>query len=75
MSPKQQRIMDALRVSETITLDTAVLLIGGNIYANAKFHVGNVLSNMVKRGMILRIKPGLFGRPEQNQEPDITLKP
>jgi predicted transcriptional regulator of viral defense system len=59
-SPKQSVILAALRQRERLTLSEAVELIGGDIYTNQAFHVGNILSRMVKRGMIRRIKPGLF---------------
>ncbi len=63
-SKKQDAVLAFLREAPTITLDQAVAVIGRNLYANAKFHVGNVLSNMVKRGMLRRIKPGLFALAE-----------
>lgn len=72
MSPKQSKIMEHLRRNSSIDLATAVELIGGDIYTNKKFHVGNVLSNMVKRGMINRVKPGLF-EPAIQDTPDLFL--
>ena len=57
---KHQIILDALEESGRVTLAEAVELIGGDIHANKSFHVGNVLGNMVKRGMIQRGKPGVF---------------
>ena len=61
MSPKQRTIIAAIRERGEITLRGAVGLIGGDIYTNAEKHVGAVLANMVKRGMIVRVKPGVFG--------------
>jgi len=66
-SPKQARILAALNESDEITLADAVGLIGGNLYCNAEKHVGVTLSGMVKRGMIERVKPGVFRLP--NNEP------
>jgi hypothetical protein len=60
MSRKQKIIMGALATKQSITLQDAVRLIGGNIYINAEKHTGALLSNMVKRGMIVRLKPGVF---------------
>ena len=57
-SPKQRAIVDVLQKEPHITLAAAVALIGGGIYANA--HVGALLANMVKKGMIKRLKPGVF---------------
>lgn len=72
MSPKQSTILRELRTADTITLDRACELIGQDLYANAKFHVGNVLGNMVKRGYLVRIKPGLFRAPHLHE---VTRKP
>ena len=61
LSIKQRAIMKFLQHKEEITLSKAVDLIGRNLYTNAAKHVGAVLSNMVKRGLIARRKPGLYG--------------
>jgi len=65
MSPKQNAVIRFLRENHELTLNQAVDLIGKDVYANARFHVGNVLSNMVKRKMIIRVKPGLFALPKE----------
>lgn len=67
-SPKQSAILAALRDKPEITLAEAVQLIGGNLYCNAEKHVGVTLSNMVKRGMIQRVKPGVFCLPNDQAE-------
>ena len=64
-SPKQAEILAALKDADEITLADAVKLIGGNLYCNAEKHVGVTLSGMVKRGMIERIKPGVFRLPKE----------
>jgi hypothetical protein len=64
-TPKPQAILEYLRDHETITKKEAVVLIGGSYYCNAAFHVGNVLSRMVKSRLIARIKPGLYGHTEK----------
>lgn len=63
MSPKQSLVIDYLRSHPTIDLFQAVEIVGSDIYTNERFHVGNLLGNMVKRGMIVRLKPGLFALP------------
>lgn len=63
MSPKQSVIIHYLRDHQDINLGKSIELIGGNIYCNERFHVGNILSNMVKRGMIVRVKRGVFALP------------
>ena len=68
MSPKQERIFKWLvayenihGVNTLISLDTAVELIGGDIFTNARKHVGALLANMVKRGILTRgVRRGTF---------------
>ena len=62
MSPKQSKIRTFILQSDDkrITLDRAVELIGGDIYHNERFHVGNILSNMVKRNILVRLKRGVY---------------
>lgn len=60
MSPKQQQILAYVRQHGSITTQAATELVGGNLYANAAFHVGQTLSRMVFHGMIRRVKPGHF---------------
>ena len=65
LSPKQAKVMRYLQEHDTITLSIAVDLIGGNLYCNEAKHVGVTLSTMVKRGLIERVKPGLFRLPKK----------
>ncbi len=62
-SPKQAKVLALLREKPEITLQEAVAVIGTDIYAKACKHVGVTLANMVKRGMLRRIKKGVFGLP------------
>ncbi len=59
LSEKQQIIIDYIRKHGAITKKQAIPLID-TYYMNSAFHVGNILSNMVKRGYIKRIKNGVF---------------
>ena len=70
-SRKQQAVIRSAKINGFVTLKEAVHLIGGDIYANAEKHVGSILSNMVKRGMLIRVKPGVFKLPEQEQTPKL----
>ena len=63
LSVKQAAIINALQDRETITLTEATGLIGRNYYCSAEKNTGVVLSNMVKRGLIVRVKPGVFKLP------------
>ena len=69
-SRKQQSVLRAAKMNGFITLKEAVRIVGGDIYANAEKHVGAILSNMVRRRMLVRVKPGTFKLSEQEQ----TLK-
>lgn len=57
---KRKAILDFLRGNAEMTLEQAVEMIGGDIYHNSNFHVGNLLNAMVKVGMIQRVKRGVF---------------
>jgi hypothetical protein len=70
-SRKQQAVIRSARMNGFVTLKEAVRLVGGDIYANAEKHTGAILSNMVKRGMLIRVKPRTFKLPEQ--EPILKL--
>jgi len=64
-SPKQRAIVGAVKVNGTITLAEATALVGGNVYANADKHTGALLGNMVKRGLLIRVKAGVFSLPNK----------
>lgn len=69
LSPKQRVVLDYVREHSIITLDLAVVLFGGDLYANAHRHVGALLSRMVARGLLVRTKPGLFHLPPRAERP------
>jgi len=64
LEAKSQKQRDIMRYLEEnahqITLDEAVKLVGKDIYRNEHKHVGQILSRMVNRGLIRRIKAGVF---------------
>lgn len=64
MTPNRHVILAALREKPELTLTEAVQLIGGKIYTNERFHVGNTLTRMIKAGLIRRVKPGVYALPE-----------
>lgn len=59
-SRKQSTILEMIRQKGRITLDEAVDAVGAGIYTNKKKHVGALLSNMANRGMIQRVRKGVF---------------
>lgn len=62
-SPKQAKVLGYVREHGQITLQQGVDLIGTDIYAKACKHVGVTLSNMVRRGMLVRVTKGVFCLP------------
>jgi len=50
--------MDGMVVSSTI-----VEALGGQYYSNPEKHVGDIVSRMVKSGLLIRVKPGVFRLP------------
>jgi predicted transcriptional regulator of viral defense system len=66
VSTKQLTIINALTVSASgrLTLKQAVELIGKHYYCNNSTHTGRLLGNMVKRGLIKRIQPGVYCLPD-----------
>lgn len=76
MTLKQIQVFDYVRSNGQITKKKAVELIGKSYYCNADKHVGDVLSRMVKAGLLKRIKPGLFelgDRTNKNAVPQNQL--
>ena len=67
-SEKQQKVLDYLEANGQITLGEAVMIIGRDYYCNERFHVGQVLSRMVKRGLIKRVSRGLFERSDEDKK-------
>lgn len=63
LSANQALVIAYLRKSRTVTLEEAVNLWGQSIHANKHKHMSRRFARMVNRGMIVRIKPGLFKLP------------
>ena len=61
MTPEQKEIMTILQANGgEVTKAKVVESIGGNYYCNGDKHVGDRLPRMVKAGMLIRVKPGVF---------------
>lgn len=73
LSTKQQAIIDHIRKHGQITKQEAIPLID-TYYHNSAFHVGNVLSNMVKQGYIRRVKRGVFEISQPNSTKEVEDK-
>jgi hypothetical protein len=75
MTSAKQKIVLAHRTPGELTLAHAVELIGKNIYCNERKHVGAVLTNMVRRGLLVRVRPGVFELPPELKEPPKVAEP
>lgn len=60
LSSKQKQILEVVREHGQVNLTHLVDEFGHWYYYNEKKHLGALLSNMVKVGLLERIKPGLF---------------
>ena len=57
---QKQIIRDAQERGGRITKKEIVKMYGRCYYHNGAFHLGNILSRMVKSGLLIREKPGVF---------------
>jgi hypothetical protein len=73
MKRKQKIIMQELNESGTITLARAVELVGGDIFINREKYVGQILSRMVRAGLLVRAKPGVFTATEQTHDSQLRI--
>lgn len=67
-SRKQAVIIGQLRFQPSMTLAEAAWFIGGEDDSHQLTRTGRVLSNAVQRGMLRRLKPGVFALPEKKGE-------
>ena len=72
LSSKQAVLMLELQKCGTLTLARAIELVGQDIYDNRAKHVGAILTRMVKRGLIVRVKPGVFERAPSAPQVEIA---
>jgi predicted HTH transcriptional regulator len=64
LNDDQREVIRLLKERGTITTAEATAIFGRRIYHNAGKHIGTRLARMVKRGLIVRTKPGVFALPE-----------
>lgn len=78
LSEKQKQVLAFCHAHEgKITKKEAMTIIDTH-YCNGEKHVGNVLSRMVKTGLLTREKPGMFrigkgikNKPGANDQPNL----
>lgn len=70
LTPQQSQILkDAQERGGTITKKEIVEMYGRCYYHNGAKHLGDILSRMVKSGLLIREKPGIFkvGKGKKNK--------
>lgn len=60
LSDTQQKVIDCLTVFPECSKQKLYDQCAGNYYSNGMFHFGNILSNMVKKGLIDRVHKGVY---------------
>ena len=60
LTDKQKKILSWFKENEILTKKDAVKLIGGYYYCNGSKHTGDVLTRMVKSGLLVRTKIGSY---------------
>jgi len=58
----KNRIIQLARSAQdhTITMDNLDTNFGNAYYCNSRFHLGNMMSRMVKNGQFIRLKKGVY---------------
>lgn len=53
----------AQNMDGTVVSSAIVEALGGQYYSNPEKHVGDIVSRMVKSGLLIRVRPGVFRLP------------
>lgn len=60
LSETQQKVIDCLTAAPECSKQKLYDHCAVNYYSNGMFHFGNILSNMVKKGLIERVHKGVY---------------
>jgi hypothetical protein len=66
LSEKQSFILGLLESKEQITKKEVCSYLARRYYHNGEKYIGEVLSRMVQRGILKRVKPGVFKKGRLN---------
>lgn len=76
LTPQQTQILqDAQERGGTITKREVVEMYGRCYFYNGEKHLGDILSRMVKSGLLIREKPGVFKVGKGKKSKPATLTP
>lgn len=68
LTPSQKRILQLAKdMGGTITSSVIVEALGGAYFRNPEKYVGDIVSRMVKSGLLIRVKPGAFRLPTADE--------
>lgn len=64
LTPSQKKVLKlAQDMGGTVVSSTIVEALGGAYFRNPEKYVGDIVSRMVKSGLLIRVKPGVFRLP------------
>lgn len=77
MTVTQQTIRNYIAEKGIATKSEIVALVGDRYYCNEDKHTGDMLSSMVKAGILERVKPGVFrlGAGKKKAKPGSDVAP
>lgn len=69
MTARQQEILDYLKTVGQANTHEIYKNVSWEYYHNYPFYIGQFMTNLIKKGLVERIKPGVF-RIKKIQKPD-----
>jgi predicted transcriptional regulator of viral defense system len=69
MTAQQREILDYLKTKEQATIHEIYDNVSWTYYNNYAHYIGELMSNLVRKGLVERIKPGIF-RIKKKQQPE-----
>lgn len=70
LSDTQQRVIDCLTVFGECNKKKLYDQCAGYYHQNGMFHFGNILANMVTKGMIIRVQKGVYALKQKQILPN-----
>lgn len=68
LTPSQKKVLQLAKdMGGTVVSSTIVEALGGAYYSDAEKYVGDIVSRMVKTGLLIQVKPGVFRIPTADE--------